>query len=80
MFKVGQDHDITKHLQICDPIKKALGALDPPNPLFASTLSSGELIHVSSPIPDIVKLPMYDGLCIIAYHAILEIGRASCIA
>ena len=47
-------------------MKKAFESLDPPIPLSASTFSIGEMRLVVSPLPEIVKLPMFDGVLVIA--------------
>ena len=53
------------NLQICDPIKKALEARDPPIPISVSSSSSGELRLSGSPLSENFKLPMYDRIFVI---------------
>ena len=65
LVKFGQDNRISLHRHICYPINKSLEAIYLYIPIAACTLSSGNYRLVSSPLPDIVKLPMYDGLFII---------------
>ena len=65
MVKVGQYNGIYTHRKIRDPINKALEELDLPIIIAASTLIIDELSLVSGPVSVIVKLPMYDGLCVI---------------
>ena len=60
LVKGGQDNRLPAHHQIFDPIKKSLEALDSTIPISVSFLSIGDLGLVSIPLPDIVKLPMYD--------------------
>ena len=65
LVKVGQDNGFSTHQNICDIINKALEALDTTIPITSSILSSGEVSLVGSQLPDIVKLMIYDGICII---------------
>ena len=62
LTKIGQKNRLPAHHQICYPINKALEALDPPIPIAAPTLISGELSLVGIPLPEIFKLPMYERL------------------
>ena len=63
MVKIIQDNRLPTHRHIYDIINKALEALDPPIPIYASSSSKGQLGLVVIPLTDIFKLPNYDGLC-----------------
>ena len=65
LVKVGQKNRISTHRHIHDTIKKSLYALYTPICIAVYTLSSGEISLTSSPLTAIIKLTMFDGLCII---------------
>ena len=65
MFIVGQDNRLPAYCQICDPIHKALESLYTYILIAASSLTIGELSLFGSPLPEIFKLPMYEGLFVI---------------
>ena len=65
LVKVVQNNRLTIHFRICDTINKALEALDTPIPISSFSSSSDDIILVVVPLPDTVKLPMDDVLCII---------------
>ena len=65
MVKIIQDNRLPTHRHIYDIINKALEALDLPIPIAECSLKSSNISLVGSPLHDILKLPIYDGLWVI---------------
>ena len=66
LSKFVEDNGLPAHFHICDPINKALEALDNNIPIYAYNSSISYIRLVVSPIYDIIKITMFEGIYVIA--------------